>query len=72
MNCGVLIFAHNSRDVDYALMSIVAGSLAKYHLNVPVSLITDQSTIDWLKESNRYPQAETLFCLLYTSDAADE
>ena len=61
MNCGVLIFAHNSRDVDYALMSIVAGSLAKYHLNVPVSLITDQSTIDWLKESNRYPQAETLF-----------
>jgi hypothetical protein len=61
MNCGVLIFAHNSRDVDYALMSIVAGSLAKQHLNVPVSLVTDKSTIDWLKESNQYSKAESLF-----------
>jgi hypothetical protein len=61
MNCGVLIFAHNSRDVDYALMAIIAGGLAKYHLNVPVSLVTDQSTIDWLKESTRYSQAESLF-----------
>jgi hypothetical protein len=61
MNCGVLIFAHNSRDVDYALMAIVAGGLAKYHLNVPVSLVTDQSTIDWLKESDQYSKAENLF-----------
>jgi hypothetical protein len=61
MNCGVLIFAHNSRDLDYALMSIVAGSLAKYHLNVPVSLVTDRSTIDWLKESDQYSKAESLF-----------
>jgi hypothetical protein len=61
MNCGVLIFAHNSRDVDYALMAIIAGGLAKYHLNVPVSLVTDQSTIDWLKESDQYSKAENLF-----------
>jgi hypothetical protein len=61
MNCGVLIFAHNSRDVDYALMSIVAGGLAKQHLKVPVSLITDKSTIDWLKESDQYSKAESLF-----------
>jgi hypothetical protein len=61
MNCGVLIFAHNSRNIDYALMAIIAGGLAKYHLNVPVSLVTDQSTIDWLKESTRYSQAESLF-----------
>lgn len=61
MNCGVLIFAHNSRDVDYALMSIVAGSLAKKHLNVPVSLVSDQSTIDWLTESNQYSLANKIF-----------
>jgi hypothetical protein len=61
MNCGVLIFAHNSRDVDYALMSIVAGSLAKQYLNVPVSLVTDKSTIEWLNESNQYSRAESLF-----------
>ena len=61
MNCGVLIFAHNSRDVDYVLMAIVAGSLAKQHLNVPVSLVSDQSTVDWLKKSDRYSQAKSLF-----------
>lgn len=61
MNCGVLIFAHNSRDVDYALMSIVSGSLAKQHLNVPVSLVTDQSTFEWLKKSDQYTKTETVF-----------
>jgi hypothetical protein len=71
MNYGVLIFAHNSRDVDYALMSIVAGSLAKQHLDVPVSLITDKSTIDWLKESNQYSQAESLFDQIILVDRPD-
>jgi hypothetical protein len=42
-------------------MSIVAGSLAKYQLNVPVSLVTDKSTVDWLKESDQYSKAESLF-----------
>ena len=68
MNCGVLIFAHNSRDVDYALMAIVAGSLAKQHLNVPVSLVSDQSTVDWLTESNRYLQANSLFDQIIIAD----
>ena len=36
MTRGVLIFAHNNRDVDYALMSIVSGQLAAKYLQVPV------------------------------------
>ncbi len=61
MTRGVLIFAHNNRDVDYALMSIVSGQLAAKYLQVPVSLITDKFTIRWMKESNIYEKAVTVF-----------
>lgn len=61
MTRGVLIFAHNNRDIDYALMSVIAGGLAKKHLGVPVSLVTDESTISWMKTSKIYDRAEKLF-----------
>ena len=61
MNNGALIFAHNNEKVDYALMSIIAGGLAKKHLGIPVSLITDQSTVDWMKTSKIYDRAEIVF-----------
>ena len=40
MKKGILIFAHNSRDVDYALMSLVSAKFAKENLQVPVSLVS--------------------------------
>lgn len=61
MNKGVLLFAHNNREVDYALMAIISGGLAKKHLEVPVSLATDQSTVEWMKESNIYDKAVDVF-----------
>jgi len=61
MTRGVLIFAHNSRSIDYALMAMIAGGLAKKNLNLPVSLVTDQSTIDWMKQSNIYEKALSIF-----------
>lgn len=61
MKKGIVIYAHNNRKVDYALMSLIAGGLAKKHLNVPVSLITDPSTIDWMKESNIFEKSATTF-----------
>lgn len=61
MNKGVLIFAHNNPKVDYALMSIISGGLARKHLGVPVSLVTDNSTVDWMKTSNIYTTAEEIF-----------
>jgi hypothetical protein len=61
MTQGVLIYAHNSRDVDYARLAILAGGLAKKNLNRPVSLVTDQTTVDWMKESKSYLLAETVF-----------
>jgi hypothetical protein len=54
MKCGALIFAHNNRDVDYALMSVISAGLVKKNLQVPVSLVSDESTIEWMKTSNIY------------------
>jgi len=44
MSNGVVIFAHNNGDIDYASLSLIAAKLAKTHLNVPVSVITDKET----------------------------
>ncbi len=61
MKKGIVIYAHNNRKVDYALMSLISGGLAKKNLQVPVSLITDPSTVDWMKESGIFEQATQVF-----------
>jgi hypothetical protein len=68
MTQGILIYAHNNRTVDYALMAIIAGGLAKKNLQVPVSLVTDTSTIAWMKESDIFNQAEGMFEHIITVD----
>jgi hypothetical protein len=68
MTRGILLYAHNNRTVDYALMAVIAGGLAKKNLQVPVSLITDASTIAWMKESNMFIQAESMFDHIITVD----
>jgi hypothetical protein len=61
MTQGILIYAHNSRSVDYALMSVISGGLAKKHLKVSVSLVTDKFTVDWMKNSQIYDIASEVF-----------
>ena len=61
MTQGILIYAHNSRSVDYALMSVISGGLAKKYLKVPVSLVTDKFTVDWMKDSQIYDIANRIF-----------
>jgi len=61
MTRGVLIFAHNSKDLDYGLLAVIAGGLAKKHLNVPVSLVTDKFTVEWMKTSIVYEKSLEIF-----------
>lgn len=61
MKIGGVIFAYNSRDVDYAVTAIIAGGLAKKYLSIPFSLITDKSTIEWMKTSNVWTKANEVF-----------
>jgi len=51
MNRGVLIFAQNSTQIDYAKLAILSAKFAHKHLNVPVSLVTDYSTVEWIDNS---------------------
>ena len=61
MTQGILIYAHNTREVDYALLSVISAGLAKKHLSMPASLVTDDSTISWMKQSQIFNLAEKVF-----------
>lgn len=61
MNEGILIYCFNNREVDYARMSIISAYFAKENLKKPVSLITDQSTIDWMITAKLYEKTERIF-----------
>jgi hypothetical protein len=61
MTKGILIYAHNHRSVDYALLSVISGGLAKKYLNVPASLVTDKPTVEWMKESQIFDKANIIF-----------
>lgn len=57
MTNGVLIFAQNNTEIDYAKISLFAAERVKQYLNVPVSLATDSK--DWLLQSQ--PNAVKVF-----------
>lgn len=61
MSRGILLFAHNSRDIDYLQMAMASGGLAKKNLSLPVSLVTDESTIEWAKKSSKYDKCQDIF-----------
>jgi hypothetical protein len=72
MKKGVLIFAHNNSKVDYSLTAIIAGGLAKKNLGVPVSLATDQWTLEWMKESGTFDKANAVFENIILVDGPNE
>lgn len=65
MTRGVLIFAQNNAEIDYAKVALFAAIQVKKYLNVPVSLVTDSK--EWLIRSQ--PIAEQVidqFITLYS------
>lgn len=56
---GVLMFAQNNQEIDYALMASVSARYVSKNLSVPVSLVTDQHTLDWIRSNN--PDIESVF-----------
>lgn len=49
MTCGVLIYAHNNRQIDYTLIAFCNALAIKHHLQVPVCLVTDSGSLAWLR-----------------------
>lgn len=62
MTRGVLIFAQNNSEIDYAKISLYAAQRVEQFLNVPVSLVTDSK--DWLLQSQ--PTAKLVFDRIIT------
>ena len=61
MSKGVLIFAHNSREVDYSILALISGGLAKKYLKVPASVVTDESTMEWVRSSGNEEKFKETF-----------
>ena len=68
MTQGILIYAHNTRAVDYSLLAVISAGLAKKHLSMPASLVTDASTVSWMKQSHIFDIANTVFENIFTVD----
>ena len=48
---GVCFFAYNNEQIDYVKIAVLAAKHVKKFLDVPVALITDDGSYDWLKQS---------------------
>lgn len=53
MNNGILIFAHNNKEIDYGQMAYISASYAKKNLNVPISLVTDSGTLAYMEKTDK-------------------
>jgi hypothetical protein len=51
MSRGVLMFAHNNTEIDYFKISCANALMIQRNLKVPVTLVTDDGTFNWAKES---------------------
>lgn len=67
MSKGVLLFAHNNKQIDYGNMAYIAAKFAKKNLNVPITLVTDSGTAKWM-EINKIPIEETFDQLILTDE----
>lgn len=46
MSNGIIVFGHNSKEIDYVKMASFSAKLANKNLSVPVSLITDEDSLN--------------------------
>ena len=52
MTAGVVMFAHNNREINYGMMAYVSARYVEKNLKVPISLISDSGTINWLDKTD--------------------
>lgn len=54
MSNGILIFSHNNSQIDYSKLAYISAKFAKKHLSVPISLVTDVGTKEWMEKQDWY------------------
>lgn len=58
---GICLFCYNNEELDYAKFAILASQYAKKQLNMPVTLITDDGTLEWMNNSHDKDLIESSF-----------
>ena len=58
---GVLLFAHNNEEIDYIKIAYVNALMIKKNLRVGVTLVTDEGTADWARETIGQKQMQHAF-----------
>jgi hypothetical protein len=66
---GILLFAHNNREIDYVNFACICARFAKHYLNVPVSLVTNKGSYAWLK--SKYPELYDIFDQFIMTDGVN-
>jgi len=66
MSEGILIFAHNNSEIDYAELAYISARYVKKNLNKPVSLITDSGSREWMYK--KYPDSVEVFDQIILTD----
>jgi hypothetical protein len=66
MTTGVLMFAHNNQEIDYGMMAYVSARYVEKYLKVPVCLVTDSGTVNWLDKTN--PNLKNIFDKIVLTD----
>lgn len=51
MTRGVLLYAHNSKEIDYSKLAIICSRLAFDNLQLPVSVVVDEDTLTYVEQS---------------------
>lgn len=68
MNCGILIFAHNNEHIDYIKMASISAAAAKKYLKVPVSLVTDNHSLEYLSKTSYEKTVIEIFDQIIVND----
>jgi len=70
---GVCFFAYNNEQLDYVKMAILAAKYVKKNLKLPVCLITDEGSCEWLEQSQpKDVIKETFDYIVITDDKMKE
>ena len=71
MSQGILLFAHNTANTNYALMAAWTARRVEKYLGVPVSLVTDKDSVISLKDLDLAPY--TIFDqIIYSNEISDQ
>ena len=64
MSRGILIYAHNNETLDYVSLACASAKLASTHLGYPVTLVSDNESINSTSSSYSKYFETVLFAIL--------